>query len=332
MPNLVSVTVVANNLEFGYGASALTFGGTITSPFILTGAYGGTPPLNTQQFAATAHFDDLSTQDVTGNLNTAWDLGITMVTSNAVASINTTGSGGNKGLATANTISGSTVIRASYTSGGITQSGTALLRVGLAGYKQIIEPSVDAIKNGTAFNETAINSLHNPIIKLTTPKVSMLAGGATFINTGGFEAAIPIGYAAASGHPGDYARLYIANEVQQIGNLVQLLPNGRATIVLSGAQKNLGIVVSSATGVGLAGTIAAGDPVLVQIAGEAYVLTNGTAIGIGFFVEAATGSTNGTVRQSAATIGSPTPIVGVALENAGNTFQNTVLIRIQILG
>jgi hypothetical protein len=100
-------------------------------------------------------------------------------------------------------------------------------------------------------------------------------------------------------------------------------------LAFASGQKNLGIVVSS-------NATAAGDPVLVQIVGEAYVKTNGTAIAIGSFVEAAgpggSSPVNGTVRQSAATISSATPIVGFALESANNTFQNMVLIRIQILG
>ena len=275
------------------------------SPYILING--------TQSFSAVAVYSDSSTIDITNNTATTWISSLT-----SVATVSNTSP---KGIATAQTISGSTLISATY--GGMT--GSAILRVGLANYTRTYEQLVEAVK----ITETSLNAAHNPIARMTAPNFSMFNGGVSMRNQTGTSGGVSIGWTLASGHPGDYEKAYIANEQQQDGYWVQLNVSGAATISFSSSQRNLGVV--SSVSVDSTGTqlTSGGNIVLVQIAGEAYVFTTDGTITRGSFL---TYDTNGKVKLTAFVPASPTPILGFALENFAATYPNMVKMRIQICG
>jgi hypothetical protein len=298
MPNLISVTISPPN------------------PFILTQS-----GLNTQQFVATANFSDAAPTDITNDVTTAWDVGATGVLSNAVASVsNTTPT---KGLVTANTISGSTVIRATY--GGFT--GSAILRVGLANYIQIWEQLVEGLKISSLPNFNA----HNPIARLTVPNYSLMTGGVAFLNSNGISNSVPIGWTTVSGHPDEFATQYITKEQQYDGYWVGIRADGYATSDLSLIVKNLGIVTNICVNSSDNPLTHGGYPVFVQLAGENYVYTQDSTIVLGDFLGPDT-SHAGAVMKIAYNPASPTPILGFALESYSATYQNMIKMRIQICG
>lgn len=200
-----------------------------SNPFILTKS-----GLNTQQFTATAQYSDAAPADITNDSTTAWDVGTTSVLSNSVASVSNTSP--TKGLVTANTISGSTTIRATY--GGFT--GTAILRVGLSNYTRIYEQLVEPTKISSLPNFNA----HNPISKLTISNFSLMTGGVVFVNSNGVVNGTPVGWTEVSGHPDAFATQYIAFEQQFDGYWAGLRTDGYATTNLSLITKNLGVVTS----------------------------------------------------------------------------------------
>src|SRR5437868_6938757 len=121
------------------------------NPFILTG--------QTQDFTATAHYDDHDDATIGSNSGCLWQaLDPVTLLSSSVATIFTFPHA-NPGRATAAGISGSVLIKATFGS----FSGTATLIVGQANFRQILEPTVEAIKDGTAFGETSGNAKHLPI-------------------------------------------------------------------------------------------------------------------------------------------------------------------------
>ena len=267
----------------------------------------------TQQFTLTGHYSDASDDPLLGlDSTTVWTSGTP-----AVATISNAGP--SKGTATILTISGSSIITAEY--GG--KIATTILKVGLANYSRIIEMPVEKIRDG----ETIGNAAHNPISRLSVPNISMYSGGVTFLNANA-SAGGPIGYTTVSGHPGNFTSLYIANEVQQDGYWVQQNASGYATTSFSGTQKNLGVVASvsfdaSGNQIGYGG-----NPVMVQIAGEAYVYATSPVV-VGDFLGPDTG---GKIKYIYFDPQSPTPILGYALENYGLSFPGMVLMRIQICG
>lgn len=298
MPTLTSVIVSPSN------------------PFILTKS-----GQNTQQFTATAHFSDAAPADITNDGSIAWDVGTTSVLSNSVASVSNTSP--TKGLVTANTISGSTNIRATY--GGIT--GVAILRVGLSNYTRIYEQLVEPTKISSIPNFNA----HNPVSKLTVPNFSLMTGGVTFINSTGVVNTTPVGWTTVSGHPDAFATQYIAFEQQFDGYWTGLRTDGYATTNLSTIVKNLGVVTSICVdGSGNAFTHG-GYPVLIQQSGEPYVYTQDATITAGDFLGPNT-AVIGAIMKVSYNPASPTPIIGFALENYSATYQNMVKIRIQICG
>lgn len=277
-----------------------------SSPFILTGT--------TQQFTATAHYSDQPDIDITTNPLTTWASATT-----SVAIINSVG------LATAQSISGSSIISASF--GGF--DGYSTLIVGIANYIKILEQLVEGVK----VTETVETADHNPIAQMTVPVLSMVAGGVTFKN-GASNAGGPIGYTVASGHPGDFTKLYMAEQAQTIGQWVQLNSSQRATTVFNTTQRDLGVVKSIAVVDGYDGydgyqLAFSGSPVLVQIAGEAYVSTTDNTIVIGSYLGP---DINGKIKAIPFDPEEPTPILGFALEAHGQTYDNMVLMRIQICG
>lgn len=274
-----------------------------TNPFILI--------THTQTFIATAHFSDALDLVVTADPTTAWDLGANGILSNAVATIST--SGGSKGTATANSISGYTSIRATY--GGFT--GVAILRVGLTNYTRTIEQFVDN------------SSAHNPIPKAITSNFSMFSGGVVFKNVTGSSGGSAIGWTLSSNHAGNITKVYTANEQQNIGYWVQLNSSKNATKTFSAGQKNLGIVSSISVDITDTQLPSGGNPVLVQIAGEGYVHTTDGTIATGSFLGP---SSNGAVHAIPFDPAAPTPILGFALENFAQTYPNMVFMRIQICG
>lgn len=294
MPTLISVTVSPAN------------------PYILTG--------NQQQFTATANYSDAGPSDVTADSLTAWDVGQTGILSNAVAIIDNSS---NKGLATANSISGYTIIRATYQ--GFT--GTAILRVGLTNYTQIREEVVEALKVSSLPNYDA----HNPIAKLTVPNFSLMTGGVVFQNQTGMSNSIPIGWTTVSGHPDSFATQYITYEQQYDGYWVGLRSDGYATNNLGAIVKNLGVVTSICVDSNGNPLTHGGYPIMVQLAGEAYVYTQDPTITTGCWL-GPSGSTHGAVINVGFSISTTTPKLGFALENYSATYQNMVKMRIQICG
>lgn len=292
MPTLTSITVSPTN------------------PFIITLA-----PYNTQAFTAIASFSDAPPLDITTNPSTLWASSQTSIATIATVGIS-------KGTATAASLSGSTVISATYN--GLT--GTTILRVGLANYSRIFEKVVEGVKR----TETSLNAPHNPISKLTTANFSMVAGGVVLLNANGTSGGVPIGWTIASGHPGDFTKTYIANEQQQDGYWVQLNGSGLATTTLNGTQRSLGVVKSisvDSSGNQLSG---GGNPVLVQIAGEAYVWTSDSTITLGSFLVP---DTAGKVKATTFDPMAPTPIIGYSLEDfSTSTYPGMVLMRIQLCG
>jgi len=275
MPTITSVTVTPVN------------------PFILIN--------ETQQFTAIAHFSDAADLDVTNDISTTWSSATT-----SVATINSSG------LATALTISGSTVISATYNS----QIGTSVLKVGLANYSRIFEQVVQA------------NVDRDPVTKLTSSNLSMFTGGVVFLNNN--NAAANLGWTILSSHPDELTKAYIANEQQQIGNWLQLKANGNATIDFSVPnQKNLGVASSTSVDENGNQLVAGGNPILIQTAGEAYVSTTDGTIVLGSFLGP---DVSGKIKKIPFDPMNPTPILGYALENFAQTFSNMVLMRIQICG
>lgn len=297
MPTLVSVTVTPVN------------------PFILVS--------QTQAFTATATYDDSSTVDVTTNVATTWTAAdLPNFVGNFVATISN--SGPSKGTATAGTISGGSLITATFDG----YSGTSILRVGLANYTRILEQTVDPVRDGTSFNETSLTAAHNPIVRLSVPNISMFTGGVTFLNADGYSDGY-IGYTTVSAHPGDFSKLYIANEAQNFGDWVQLNSSGNATKSFNINQRSLGIVTSVAIDANAVQLPSGGNPVLVQIAGEGYANTTDGTILTGSFLGP---DTNGKVKAVTFNPSNPTPIIGYALENFGATFSNKVKMRIEMCG
>lgn len=278
------------------------------NPFILT--------TTTQQFTATAHFSDAPDLDVTSSVSTSW---VSSDTSVATIGLHT-------GLATALSISGSTTISATYN----LHTGTAVLRVGTAEYLQVREQLIDPVK----VTETVGNAAHNPILRLTTPYLSQFTGTVVFKNVNGsMSNGLKVGWTLVSGHSGDFTRDYIANEAATYGNWVQINSGGFATTSLNGSQRNLGIVASKSFDmnggqVPFSGS-GAGGPVLVQVSGDGYVSTTDNTIVLGSFLGP---DTNGKVHAITFNPSLPTPILGFALENFSHTYQNMVLMRIQICG
>lgn len=298
MPTLVSITISPPN------------------PFILTQS-----GINTQQFTATAHYSDASPADITNDVSTAWDVGSTGLLSNSVASISNTV--GTKGLATANAISGSTPIRATY--GGFT--GSAVLRVGLANYTQIQEQLVEGLKINTLPNFNA----HNPIVRLTVANYSLMTGGVVFINSNGTSNGVPIGWTTVGGHPDEFATQYIAFQQQFDGYWAGLRTDGYATTNLSTIVKNLGVVKTICVDAAGNPLTHGGYPVFIQQDGEQYVYTQDATIVAGDFLGPDT-STIGGVLKVAYNPSTPTPILGFALENYAATYANMIKMRIQICG
>jgi hypothetical protein len=268
-----------------------------------------------EQFVATAIFSDAPNLIITNDPTTVWTSSQTSVAT--ISTISPT-----KGLATALTISGSTIISATY--GG--QTGTSILKVGLTNYSRIFEQLVENVKS----SETPSNAAHNPIAKLTTSNFSMFSGGVTLTNFVGADGYMPIGWTLASGHPGDFTKTYIANEPQQDGYWVQLNASGLATTNLIGGQRSLGIVTSISVdnnGIQLSN---GGNPVLVQVSGEQYVFTSDVTIVLGSFLVP---DVNGKVKATTFVPSSPTAIIGFSLENfASSTYPNMILMRIQLCG
>lgn len=294
MPNLTSITISP------------------TTPFIITQA-----SYNTQQFTATAHYSDASDVDITTDLSTLWASSQTLV-----ATISS--SGGDKGLATAGSISGPTVISATYQS----IVGTTILRVGLTRYSRIFEQVVEGIHR----TENSMSAIHSPIAKLTSANLTMVSGAVVMQNVIGMDNGIPIGWTIASNHPGDYIKVYISEEQQQNGDWVQLNSSGHATNVLTGMQRSLGVVSSVSVDSNGTQLVSGGNPVFVQIAGEAYVSTTDTNIVRGSFLVPDTGH-HGQVVATTFDPVNPTPIIGYSLETfASSTYPNKVLMRIQICG
>lgn len=278
---------------------------TPANPFILVS--------NTQLFILTAHFSDAPDDPNAGiDPTTVWSSSdITVATiSNTIPT---------KGVATAQTISGSTIITATY--GG--KTATTILRVGLANYSRIVEPTVEGVKVG----ETIANAAHNPISRLSAPIISMFTGGVAFSNANATSGG-PIGYTIVSGHPDNFTQLYIANEQQQVGQWVQLNSSSYATTSFNVNQKNLGVVSSVSLNSSGNQLTAGGNPSLVQIAGEAYVFAT-PPINAGDFLGP---DINGNVKQVPFDPGMPTPILGFALDGYGATYDGMVLMRIQICG
>jgi hypothetical protein len=268
----------------------------------------------TRVFTATAHFSDAPPSDVSLDPTTIWASSDT-----AVATISN--SGGSKGTATTLTISGSTVISATY--GG--KTGTTVLRVGLANYTRIVEPTVEDVRIG----ETVGNAAHNPIRRLTVPSISMFTGGITFQNSDGYAGGPAIGYTTVSGHPGNLTRLYTADEAQPDGYWVELdNTTGFVTMTFNPSQRSVGVVSSVAVDVSGNQILGGGTPVVVQIAGEAFVAATGP-INAGDFLGP---DSNGKIKMVPFNPASPTPILGYALENFEASFIGRVLMRIQICG
>ncbi len=289
MPTLVSISVAPS------------------SPFILTAS--------TQLFIATAHFSDASTLDVSLNPTTAWSSSQT-----SIATISNTGP--SKGTATSLTLSGSTIISATY--GG--QTGTAILRVGLANYTRILEQAVDGVKR----TETTLTAAHNPIARMTTPNFSMFSGGVTMQNSTGSSGGTAIGWTLAMGHPGDAVKLYVANEEQQDGYWVQQNSGGYATISFNNSQRSLGVVTSIPVDTNGNQLTSGGAPVLVQYSGEAYVFTNDNTIVRGSFLVP---DANGLIKSTTFDPMNPTAIIGYSLESYNtSTYPDMILMRIQLCG
>ncbi len=285
---------------------------TPSNPFVLVSG--------TQLFSLIAHFDFPNPDVVVGtDPTTNWTSSDT-----AVATITNTHDAF-AGLATAQTISGSTIITATY--GG--KTATTTLRVGLANYSRIVEQTVDGIRDGSAFSETSVTAAHNPISRLSVPTISMYSGGVVFSNANANSGG-PIGYTIVSGHPGNFTQLYIANESQLDGYWVQLNASSYATATFNINQKNLGVVSSVSVDANGNQLLSGGNPVLVQIAGEAYVFATGP-INNGDFL-GPDDSNSGRVKTVPFNPANPTPILGFALENYGTTFSDKVLMRIQICG
>ncbi len=75
-----------------------------------------------------------------------------------------------------------------------------------------------------------------------------------------------------------------------------------------------------------------GYPVLVQVAGEAYVWTSDSTITRGSFLVPDTGHA-GQVVATTFNPASPTPIIGYSLESfSTSTYPGMVLMRIQLCG
>jgi hypothetical protein len=278
---------------------------TPSDPFVLISS--------TQQFILTAHYSDIPDDSTIGSdPTTTWSSSNT-----SVATVSTTSP--TKGLATTLTISGFTIISATY--GGFTS--TAILRVGLANYSRIVEPIVEGIRTG----ETSGNAAHNPILNLTLPMISTFTGGVTFSNANASSGGA-IGYTIVSGNANNPTELYIANEVQQIGKWVQLNSSGLATTTFNSAQRNLGVVNSTSLDVNGAQLTSGGNPVLVQYLGEEYVFAT-SPINAGDFLGP---DSNGKVKTVPFDPSNPTPILGFAMENYGVSFAGMVKMRIQICG
>lgn len=279
---------------------------TPSNPFILVS--------NSQLFTLTAHFSDAPDDPTVGtSVSTNWsssDIAVATITNTHDAFA---------GVATAQTISGSTIITATY--GG--KTATTILKVGLANYSRIVEPTVEGVK----VSETIINAAHNPISRLSAPIISMFTGGVAFTNANAVSGG-PIGYTVVSGHPDNFTQLYIANEQQQVGQWVQLNSSSYATIAFNVNQKNLGVVSSVSLDSGGNQLTAGGNPVLVQITGEAYVQAT-APINAGDFLGP---DVSGKVKTVPFDPGMPTPILGFALENYSATFSGMVRMRIQICG
>ncbi len=267
----------------------------------------------TQAFTATAHFSDADDADITQEPTASW-----ASSEETIATITTSGT---KGIATTLTLSGSTIISVTY--GDIT--ATTILKVGLANYTRMIEQTVEGIKVG----ETSETAPHNPLSKLAVPYISMLTGGVTFVNLTGVSGD-PIGYTTVSGHPGDFSKLYISNELQDIGYWVQLNEDGYATTAFDSSYRNLGVVSSICLDADDNQLAEGGNPVLVQIAGDAYVQATGP-INSGDFL-GPDDSNDGKVKMITFDPESPTPILGFALEAYEATYSGMVLMRIQICG
>lgn len=294
MPTLISITISPTN------------------PFIITLA-----PYNTQAFTAIASFSDAPPSDITTDPSTLW-----ISSQTAIATIITSGVG--KGTATAGTLSGSTVISATYNG----LSGTTILKVGLANYSRIFEQIVEGIKR----TETSLSAVHNPIARLTSPNFSMFCGGVTLQNANGTSGGIPIGWSIASGHPGDFTKTYIANEQQQDGYWVQLNSSGFATTNLNSSQRSLGVVASISVDSDGNQLSSGGNPVLVQIAGEAYVWTSDATITLGSFLVPDVSHAGQVIATTFDPV-SPTPIIGYSLENfSTSVYPSMILMRIQLCG
>ncbi len=287
MANLTSITIAPSN------------------PFILVSTV--------QAFTLTAHFSDAADDPTVGtDPTTNWSSSDT-----AVATISN--SGPSKGQATALTISGYSIITATY--GGKTT--TTVLRVGLANYARTIEPIVEGVRT----SETTMNAAHNPITNLASPTISAFTGSVTFSNFNATSGG-PIGYTLVSGHPGNFTRPYIANEAQSIGQWVQQNVSSLATTAFNVSYKNLGIVQSVSMDANGAQLVSGGNPVLVQISGEGYVFATGP-INSGDFLGP---DANGKVKTVPFDPATPTPVLGFALEGDGVSFPGMVLMRIQICG
>lgn len=270
----------------------------------------------TQQYFATAHFSDAVDLDITSNPSTTWSS-----SDGYVATIDSTG------LATALSISGATTITATYN----LQLGTAILQVGAAGHTRILEQLVDPTK----ITETSLTAPHNPIVRLTTPNISSFTGAVVFRNINRtLSDSRNIGYSFVSGHPGDFTRDYIATGGHTYGNWVQINSSGFVTKTFNVTQRDLGIVASICINNGGAqlGSFPhpiSGVPVLVQISGDGYVSTTDATIALGSFLGP---GVSGKVVRVPFDPEAPTPIIGFALEGFSNTYQNMVLMRIQICG
>lgn len=264
----------------------------------------------TQMFTLTAHYSDAADDATIGiDPTTAWASSDT-----AVATINNS-AGPTKGLATILTISGSTTITATY--GGF--NATTVLRVGLANYSRIIEPTVEGDRVGEADPANA------PISRLTVSNISAYTGGVVFVNSLA-SAGGPIGYTVVSGHPNN--SIYIANDVQSAGDWVQVNSSGNTTKTFSGSQRNAGVVGSMSVDISGVQLLTGGNPVFIQTSGPAYVFAT-APINIGDFLGP---DSNGKVKQILFDPATPTPILGYALEGHGETFSGMVLMQIQICG
>jgi len=271
----------------------------------------------TRAFTATAHFSSpTSTLNITSDPATLWtssDTGVATI-SNSLIPLT-------KGIATTQTISGSTIISAQYSG----EVGTTILKVGLANYTRIVEQTVEGVRVG----ETSLTAAYNPIRKLTTPNISIFTGGITFLNADAYSAGPKIGWTTVSGHPGNFTNLYMANETQADGYWVQLnSTNGFVTTAFGSLQKNIGVLSSTALDISGNQITGGGTPALVQIAGEAYVAATGPIYAGDFLGPDVAGK----VKAITFDPGLPSPILGYALESFEASFLGRVLMRIQICG